>query len=56
MEKGQRILAKEIKQWHESRGSGKAKQLIGATVLALVNHSDMAHHWKRKVSLEARDE
>jgi len=56
MEKGQRVLAKEIKQWHESRGSGKAKQLIGATVLARVNHGDMAHHWKRKVSLAARDE
>jgi len=56
MEKGQRILAKEIKQWHGTRASGKAKQLIGATVLALVNHGDRGHHWKRKVSLEARDE
>jgi len=56
MEKGQRILAKEIKQWHGIRASGKAKQLIGATVLALVNHGDIGHRWKRKVSLETRDE
>jgi len=56
MEKGQRILAKEIKQWDGIRASGKAKQLIGATVLALVNHGDIGNHWKRKVSLEARDE
>jgi len=56
MEKSQTILAKEINQWHEIRASGKTKQLIGATVLALVNHGDVGHHWKRKVSLEARDE
>jgi len=56
MEKGQRILAKEINQWHGNRASGKAKQLIGATILALVNHGDIGHHWKRTVSLEARDE
>jgi len=56
MEKGQTILATEIKQRQGIRASGKAKQLIGATVLALVNHGDMAHHWKRKVSLEARNE
>jgi len=56
MEKGQRILAMEVKQWHGIRASGKAKEMIGATVLALVNHGDIGHHWKRKVSLEARDE
>jgi len=56
MEKGQTILATEIKQRQGIRASGKAKQLIGATVLALVNHGDMAHHWKRKVPLDARDE
>jgi len=56
MEKGQMILAKEIKQWHGIRATGKAKQLIGATVLALINHGDIGHHWKRKISLEARDE
>jgi len=54
MEKGQRILA-EVKRRQGIQAPGKAKQLIGATVLALVNHGDMAHHWKRKVSLEARD-
>jgi len=56
MEKGQTILATKAKQRQGIRASGKAKQLIGATVLALVNHGDMAHHWKRKVPLEARDE
>jgi len=58
MEKCQRILAKEVKvkQRQGIRASGKAKQLIGATVLALVNHGDIGNHWKRKVSLEARDE
>ena len=56
MEKCQTILATEIKQRQGIRASGKAKQLIGATVLALVNHGDMAHHWKRKVSLEAKNE
>ena len=49
MEKGQEIFSKEI----EKR---KAKQLIGATVLALVNYSDIEHHRKRKIPLEARDE
>src|SRR5258706_13140140 len=49
MVKGRKILAKEIKK-------RKAKQLIGATVLALVNYSDMEHHRKRNISLEARDE
>src|SRR5258706_3666204 len=49
MVKGQKILATEI----EKR---KAKQLIGATVLALVNYSDMEHHRKRNIPLEARDE
>ena len=49
MVKGQKILAKEIKK-------RKAKQLIGATVLALVNYSDMEHHRKRNIPLEARDE
>jgi len=53
MEKGQTLLAKEIKQRH---GIRKAKQLIGATMLALVNHGDIEHHWKRKIPLEARDE
>jgi len=56
MEKGQTIFAKEIKQRQGIRASGRAEQLIGARVLALVNHGDMAHNWKRKVSLEARDE
>jgi len=56
MEKGQRILAMEIKQWHGIRAPGKAKQMIGATVLALVNHGDIRHHWKRKAFLEVRDE
>ena len=46
---GEKILAKEVKK-------RKAKQLIGATVLALVNYSDMEHHRKRKIPLEARDE
>jgi len=55
MEKGQRILAMEVKQWHGIRASGKAKQKIGAIVLALVNHGDIGHRW-RKASLEARDE
>ena len=49
MAKGQKILAKEVKK-------RKAKQLIGATVLALVNYSDIEHHRKRKIPLEARDE
>ena len=49
MVKGQKILAKEVKK-------RKAKQLIGATVLALVNYSDIEHHRKRKIPLEARDE
>ena len=49
MKKGQEIFSKEI----EKR---KAKQLIGATVLALVNYSDMEHHRKRKIPLETRDE
>jgi hypothetical protein len=54
--KGQKVLAKEIKQRHESRSSGKAKQLIGATVLSLVNYGGIEHHWKRNIPLEARDE
>src|SRR5258706_1508408 len=49
MVKGRKILAKEIKK-------RKAKQLIGATVLALVNYSDMDHHRRRKIPLEARNE
>ena len=49
MVKGQKILAKEIKK-------RKAKQLIGETVLALVNYSDIEHHRKRNILLEARDE
>jgi hypothetical protein len=53
MEKSQAILAKEIKRRH---ASGKAKLLIGATVLALVNYGDIGHHWTRKIPLEARDE
>jgi hypothetical protein len=56
MEKGQKILSKEINQRHESRSSGKAKQLIGATVLSLVNYGGIEHRWKRKIPLEARDE
>jgi hypothetical protein len=53
MEKSQAILAEEIKRRH---ASGKAKLLIGATVLALVNYGDIGHHWMRKIPLEARDE
>jgi hypothetical protein len=53
MEKSQAILAKEIKRRH---ASGKAKLLIGVTVLALVNYGDIGHHWMRKIPLEARDE
>ena len=34
----------------------QAKQRIGATVLALVNYSDIEGHRKRKIPLEARDE
>ena len=49
MVKGQKILSKEI----EKR---KAKQLIGATVLALVNYSDKEHYRKRNIPLETRDE
>ena len=56
MEKSQKILVKEVKRQHGIRASGKAKQLIGATVLALVNYGDTEHHWKRKVPLGARDE
>ena len=56
MEKSRKILAKEVKKQRGIRASGKAKQLIGATVLALVNYGDINHHWKRKVPLEARDE
>ena len=47
--KGQKIFAEEVKK-------PKAKQLIGATVLALVNYNDMKHHRRRKIPLEARDE
>ena len=39
MVKGQKMLAKEIKK-------RKAKQLIGAAVLTLVNYSDIEHHRK----------
>ena len=56
MEKGQEILAKEVKRQRGIRASGKAKRSIGATVLALVNYGDIDRHWKRKVPLEARDE
>ena len=49
MVKGQKILAKEVKK-------RKAKQHIGATVLALVNYSDIERPRKRKIPLEARDE
>ena len=49
MVKGQKILAKDVKK-------RKAKRMIGATVLALVNYSDIEHHWKRKIALDARDE
>ena len=56
MEKSRKILAKEVKRQRGIRASGKAKRLIGATVLALVNYGDIDHHWKRKVPLEARDE
>ena len=49
MVKGQEIFVEEVKK-------PKAEQLFGATVLALVNYSDVEHHWKRKIPLEARDE
>ena len=49
MVKGQEILAKDVKKL-------KAEQLIGATVLALVNYSDIEHHRKRKIPLGVRDE
>ena len=56
MERGQEIFAKEVKEQRGIRASGKAKQLIGATVLSLVNYGDIEHQWRRKVPLEARDE
>ena len=56
LEKGQKILAEAIKKRRRMRASGKVKQLIGATALALVNHSDTEPHQKRKVPLETRDE
>ncbi len=51
MDKGQKILAEEINMPRR-----KAKHLIGATALALVNYSDAEHHWKRKMPLDIRDE
>jgi len=51
MEKGQKILAKEIKKRRGIRASKKAEQLIRTNVLALVNHGD-----KRKQPMETRDE
>ena len=51
MEKGQNILARQINE-----SCGKARHLIGATALALVNYSDTEHHWKRNILLETRDE
>ena len=56
MEKGQGVLAEAIKKRRRIRASGKVKQLIGATALALVNGSDAKPHQERKVPLEARDE
>ena len=56
MKKGQKILAEAIKKRRRMRASGKVKQLIGATALALVNRSDTEPHRKRKVPLETRDE
>ena len=49
MVKGQEIFVEEVKK-------PKAEQLFGATVLAFVNYSDVEHHRKRKIPLEARDE
>ena len=56
MEKAQTVLAKRVKRGRGLRASGKTKQLIGATVVALVNHNDTEHLRKRKVALEARGE
>ena len=56
MVKGQAILAEAIKKPRRIRASGKAKQVIGATALALLNRSDTEPHKKRNVLLETRDE
>ena len=56
LENGQKILAEAIKRRRRIRASGKVKQLIGATALALVNRSDTEPHRKREVPLQTRDE
>ena len=56
MVKGQKVLAGAIKKRHRVRASGKAKQMNGATALALVSRSDTEPHRKRNLPLETRDE
>ena len=56
MVKGQNILAGAIKKPRRIRASGKAKQMIGGTALALVNRSGTEPHRKRTLLLETRDE
>ena len=56
MKKGQTILVEAIKKRRRIRASGKMKQLIEATALALVNSSDTEPHQKRTVPLETRNE
>ena len=53
MVKGQKILAEAIKKRRQMPASGKAKQLIGARGLALINRSDTE---PRNLPLETRDE
>ena len=50
-------LSEEGQKRRGVRASGKSKQLIGATVVALVNYSDASaeHHKKREIGLGTRD-